>query len=73
MRNARHWDWLGQALDMGFLKGNGQNQPEITSKEQLLKERRQKILQERQSSAEPQVSKQLWIFYVVRKFAPFER
>ena len=62
MRNARHWDWLGQALEVGFLK----NSSEI-SKEQLLKERRQKMFQER-LEPEPQVCKQLWIF-LVRKFA----
>ena len=59
MRNARHWDWLGQALEVGFLK----NSTEI-SKEQLLKERRQKMLQERLESEAPQVCKQLWIFLV---------
>ena len=64
MRNARHWDWLGQALEVGFLK----NSTEI-SKEQLLKERRQKMLQERLEPEPPQVCKQLWIFWS-RKFAP---
>ena len=62
MRNARHWDWLGQALEMGFMK----NSTEI-SKEQLLKERRQKMLQER-LEPEPQVCKQLE-FFLVGKFA----
>ena len=36
MKGARHWDWLGQALDAGFDKP-------IMSKEQLLLERRQRL------------------------------
>lgn len=51
LRNARHWDWLGQALEAGFLRGQ-LDKSGATSKEQLLIERRQKL----QGKTEPQVS-----------------
>jgi len=44
LRNARHWDWLGQALEAGFLRGQPPDKGSApTSKEQLLLERRQKL------------------------------
>ena len=52
LRNARHWDWLGQALEAGFLRGQPPDKGTAPSKEQLLLERRQKI----QGNMEPQVS-----------------
>ena len=53
LRNARHWDWLGQALEAGFLRGQPPDKGTAPSKEQLLLERRQKIVQ---GNMEPQVS-----------------
>ena len=51
LRNARHWDWLGQALEAGFLRGQPPEKGTAPSKEQLLLERRQKL----QGKIEPQV------------------
>ena len=53
LRNARHWDWLGQALEAGFLRGQPPPIEKGTppSKEQLLLERRQRL----QGKTEPQV------------------
>ena len=66
LRNARHWDWLGQALEAGFLRGPSSMttagggagssimDEKPTSKEQLLLQRRQKLL----GQTEPQVRSQ---------------